>query len=321
MSFALFANVENSFDNPARALAETTVTVELAEALGFEEAWVTEHHFNRFSVSASVFPLLGWLAGRTRRIRLGSAAVLLPFQHPIRVAEDAATLDALSGGRLMLGVARGGPFPPLFRHFGIGEAESRNRALEALCVVDRLLHEENVSHAGRWYWTDRVTVHPRPLQQPLPIWLASLADESIDMAASRGFGLMGASAAPVDSLLPALRRYRTRSPAAGRPFVLARYFLCHEDHRRACDEAAAFIEAFPTRMGAQGRRQLSHGPTAPSPPGNALVGDPAAIREQIQALGAQLDIPHTLLLKPASDDPDTARHALRLFAEKIRPRL
>jgi alkanesulfonate monooxygenase SsuD/methylene tetrahydromethanopterin reductase-like flavin-dependent oxidoreductase (luciferase family) len=320
MSFALFANVENSFDNPARALAETTVTVELAEALGFEEAWITEHHFNRFSISASIFPLLGWLAGRTRRIRLGSAAVLLPFHHPIRVAEDAASLDTLSGGRLMLGVARGGPFPQQFRHFGIGEEDSRNRTLEALCVVDRLLHEENVSHLGRWYWTDQVTVQPRPLQHPVPIWLASLAEDSIDLAASRGFGLMGASAAPVGSLLPALRRYTGRCTAPGRPFVLARYFLCNENHQHACDEAAAFIQAFPARMGAQDRHP-QQGRNTPSPVANALVGDPAAILGQIRTLQAQLDTPHTLLLKPATDNPDTARHALKLFAEKIRPLL
>lgn len=320
MSFALFANVENTSDNPARALAETTTTVELAEALGIEEAWVTEHHFNRFSVSASIFPLLGWLAGRTRHIRLGTAAVLLPFHHPIRVAEDAATLDALSGGRLMLGVARGGPFPQQFRHFGVGEEDSRNRTLEALCVVDRLLHEEDVSHLGRWYWTDRVTIHPRPLQRPVPIWLASLAEDSIDLAARRGFGLMGASAAPVDSLLPALRRYRDCSTAPGRPFVLARYFLCNENHQRACDEAATFIQAFPARMGAQGR-QPPRDRKAPSPLANALVGDPAAILDQVRTLQSQLDTPHTLLLKPATDNPDTARHALTLFAEKVRPQL
>lgn len=82
-------------------------TVQHAERLGFDEAWVTEHHFNRFSVSASISPLLAHLAGVTSTIRLGSAAVLLPMHDIRRVAEDAATVDALSDGRLMLGVARG----------------------------------------------------------------------------------------------------------------------------------------------------------------------------------------------------------------------
>jgi alkanesulfonate monooxygenase SsuD/methylene tetrahydromethanopterin reductase-like flavin-dependent oxidoreductase (luciferase family) len=82
-------------------------TVQHAERLGFDEAWVTEYHFNRFSVSASISPLLAHLAGVTSTIRLGSAAVLLPMHDIRRVAEDAATVDALSDGRLMLGVARG----------------------------------------------------------------------------------------------------------------------------------------------------------------------------------------------------------------------
>src|SRR6516225_8302771 len=108
---ALFANVEDPFGDTARAFRETIQTIVHAESLGFEQVWLTEHHFNNFSISASILPLLAYLAAKTTRIALGAAAVLLPFYDPVRVAEDVSTIDALSDGRLLLGIGKGGPFP------------------------------------------------------------------------------------------------------------------------------------------------------------------------------------------------------------------
>jgi alkanesulfonate monooxygenase SsuD/methylene tetrahydromethanopterin reductase-like flavin-dependent oxidoreductase (luciferase family) len=334
MRFALFANFENPFGDAARALAESVAGVCLAEELGFDEAWITEHHFNRFSVSASIFPLLAFLAARTQRIRLGSGAVLLPFHHPVRVAEDAATLDALSGGRLMLGVARGGPFPDQFRHFNVDPQEGRGRTLEAVQLVERLLAEEEVSHDGAWHRLDAVTVHPRPVQRPVPIWLASLTPESVALAVRRGYGLMGPSPAPAATLRPILDAYRASNPTTDRPFVLSRFFLCDSDHGRAIAEATPFIREFATNMGAAARQMASQGDVARpfgQPPqalgersllANALVGDPVAVAEQIVALRETLGPgPLTLMLKPATYDPATARRSLRLFSETVRHRV
>ena len=187
MRFALFTNVENPEGRAAEALAETVATVVHAESLGFTQAWLTEHHFNRFSISASIFPLLAHLAARTRTIRLGAAAVLLPFHDPLRVAEDAATVDLLSGGRLMLGVARGGPFPEQFRLFGVSVDDSRSRFFESLDLVERLLGEEQVDHEGRWFHVAGATTQPRPLQRPLPIWIASLDPQAVQRADARGY--------------------------------------------------------------------------------------------------------------------------------------
>lgn len=321
LRLAVFANFEDPRGQSARTLQEGMATLCAAETLGFDEVWLTEHHFNRYSVSASIFPLLAHLAGRTQRVRLGAAAVLLPFHDPIRVAEDAATVDALSGGRLMLGVGRGGPFPEQFRHFGVTPEDSRARLLDALGVVERLLAGENVEHASPWLRLDGVATWPRPLQQPVPVWLASLAPDAVALAAARGYGLMGPSAMPLEPLLAAMDRQRAATPAgaaAAPPFVLARYFLCDRHHERARAEALPFIRDFGRRMGAQ---QRPLGPTAPSP-AQALVGDPSAVAEQVQALQRALgDRPCTLLLKPATDDPARARAALRLFVDEVRPRL
>ncbi|WP_426994534.1 LLM class flavin-dependent oxidoreductase [Methylomonas sp. CM2] len=226
MRFGLFANFENPGGGScAEALRESMLTVQHAERLGFAEAWITEHHFNPFSVSAAIFPLLSYLAAATTTIRLGSAAVLLPIRDILQVAEDAATVDALSGGRLLLGVARGGPFPLQFQHFGVDQATSRERLLEGALLLEKLLTEENVDFDGRYYRYQQVSIYPRPRQSRIPIWLAALSPESIALAATRGYGLMGASAAPVEKLHTALASYRARAAQTAPPFVLSRYFF------------------------------------------------------------------------------------------------
>jgi alkanesulfonate monooxygenase SsuD/methylene tetrahydromethanopterin reductase-like flavin-dependent oxidoreductase (luciferase family) len=139
MKTGLFCNYENHHLDARRTIFEQVLLVKEAETLGFEEAWVTEHHFNEFNLSSSILLLLAHLAGVTSQIRLGTAAVLLPFHQPIRVAEDIATLDNLCSGRLAFGVAKGGPFPQQNKHFGVTTQESRTRMLESVALIQKLL--------------------------------------------------------------------------------------------------------------------------------------------------------------------------------------
>jgi alkanesulfonate monooxygenase SsuD/methylene tetrahydromethanopterin reductase-like flavin-dependent oxidoreductase (luciferase family) len=335
--FALFANFENPFGDTARAFRESVETVVHAEHLGFEQVWITEHHFNAFSVSASIFPLLAHLAARTSRIALGAGAVLLPFHDPLRVAEDAATVDALSGGRLLLGVGKGGPFPDQFRHFGVSHDESRQRMFEGLELVEKVFAGTGIAHQSEHYRYDDLSVYPRPIRPTLPIWLASMADESLALAAARGYGLMGPSAAPVAKMRGLLDAFHALQPAFNQtgspPFVLARYLLCGRDRQRSREEALPFIRDFGKNMRAAIKRIPAQPPVQPfgepaaayeedAMLANAIVGDPAACIEQCQALAATL-APHpvVLLLKPASYDPVVNRRSLTLFAERVRPAL
>lgn len=328
--YALFANFENPFGDSTRALHESVETVLHAERLGFDEVWLTEHHFNAFSVSASIFALLAHLAARTERIRLGAGTVLLPFHDPLRVAEDVATVDALSGGRLLLGIGKGGPFPDQFRHFGVSHDESRARMFEGLDLLEKIFAETNVDHHSTHYRYDDLSVFPRPPRRP-PIWLASLADDSLALAAQRGYGLMGPSAAPVARIKALLDAFRALRPERSPPYVLARYFLCDPEHGKARATALPFIRDF----GANMRRAIQRIPAAqPVQPfhqpatayydaallDNAIVGDPAACVEQCLALREQLG-PCVLLLKPAAYEPEANRRALTLFAEQVRPHL
>lgn len=334
LTFGLFANFENPDGDSRRALKESVATVQHAERLGFDEAWVTEHHFNRFSVSASIFTLLAHLAGVTSAIRLGTAAVLLPMHDILRVAEDAATVDALSDGRLMLGVARGGPFPGQFSHFGIQQEESRARMLEALPLLERLLSEETVDFAGRWHNYEQVSVYPRPLQARIPLWLASMSEDSIALAATRGYGLMGPSPAPIEKLQAVLSAYRAQTDGNEQPFVLSRFFFCHRDRNTAIAQAVLFVRDFARNMGAalqQSPNAAGGGPPAAFGVGaealveerilaNSIIGDIEECADRVRALKAALG-GHTLILKPAAYDPAANREALTLFSERVRPLL
>jgi len=340
MRYALFANFENplfgsALGNAARAIADSMQTIVHAERLGFDEAWVTEHHFNRFSVSSSLFALLAHAAAKTERIALGTAAVLLPMHDPIRVAEDAATVDALSNGRLLLGVGRGGPFPDQFKHFHVSPDDSRAQMIEALALVQRLLAEEHVSFSGRWYQCEDVSVYPRAVQARIPVWLASVSAAGVTHAAQAGHGLMAPSPAPTQKLVELVSAYRAAQSAAGLSaaggFAVSRFFFCAPDRRRAIDAAVPFVRDFARNMGAAIALAATRGGALPfgqNPDAfdeerilaTSIIGDPAECADRVQALRAALG-EFTLMLKPAAYDMQANREALTLFAEQVRPRL
>lgn len=151
-----------------------------AEELGFDSVWPAEHHFSEYALMGAPQVTLAAVAARTSRIRLGSGVVVLPFHHPVRIAEDFAFLDQMSGGRVALGVGRGHQ-PLEFAGFEVEPANARAMFDEAVQLVRRLWTEECVSYAGRHYRVQNLTVQPRPLQQPHPpIYMACISPESFE---------------------------------------------------------------------------------------------------------------------------------------------
>lgn len=147
-----------------------------AEELGYDSIWVTEHH-SPFGVVGSPAVLLAAIAMRTSRIRLGSMAAILPYHRPIHVAESYALVDVLSGGRLELGVGRGNLASEIALH-GVDPATSRATFWESLSIVRRLW--------GDGEPLDGVTTYPRPVQRPVPIWIAANSLETARQAAELG---------------------------------------------------------------------------------------------------------------------------------------
>jgi alkanesulfonate monooxygenase SsuD/methylene tetrahydromethanopterin reductase-like flavin-dependent oxidoreductase (luciferase family) len=147
---------------------ETIEQIIHADALGFDCAWLAElHFFKAFSIMASPLIVATAVAQRTKNIRLGIAVNLLPLYHPLRGAEDGATVDILSNGRLEFGVGRGA-IPVHFSGFNVSRDESRERFEESLDVIHKAWTTESFSHSGKYYQIPETSVVPKPVQKPHP---------------------------------------------------------------------------------------------------------------------------------------------------------
>lgn len=180
--------------NPIQRYQETLAQAAHAETLGFESVWPVEQHFNAdFSILPSPLLLLAALAERTRTIRLGIGIVLLPLTQPVRVAEEIATLDILSHGRVEFGVGRG-VFPSHFAGFGIPQSESRDRLSESLDLIRQAWTQERVTFHGRFFTVDNLSIVPKPVQQPHPpIRVAANTSETFELMGRLGYPILVAS--------------------------------------------------------------------------------------------------------------------------------
>jgi alkanesulfonate monooxygenase SsuD/methylene tetrahydromethanopterin reductase-like flavin-dependent oxidoreductase (luciferase family) len=218
---------------------ETIEQIVLADQLGFDIAWLAELHFFRsFSIMPSPLMVAVAAAGRTRRIRLGTAVTLLAFHHPLRAAEDAATADILTGGRLDYGVGRG-TIAVHFQGFGVDREESRERFEESLEIIVRAWTEDSVTYKGRFHQVDAVAVEPRPLQKPHPpLRVAANSPETAEFAGRKGYDVLVASPInPVPGFYDHILTYRAALKAGARPDyrgdVAALFFVCPHTSRAA----------------------------------------------------------------------------------------
>ncbi|MCU0550895.1 MAG: LLM class flavin-dependent oxidoreductase [Leptolyngbya sp. Prado105] len=331
MKTGIFCTYENYHQSVKQAIADQVALVQKAEELGFEEAWVTEHHFDEFHVSPSILMLLAHLAGVTDRIRLGSAAVLLAFHNPIQIAEEIATLDHLSQGRFAFGVARGGPFPDQNKHFATSMGDARAKTLEAMELVWKLLYESEVSFQGQFYHCDRVTLSPKPVQNPIPAWIASGDDDAIAFAAEHSFGLMGGAPFSLQKLKTTLAKYRQLNSSGSEKLILVRFFLVAETDAEAVSEALPFIDKFSRRMqefahriqhsgNAQNFTQLSQQSNAFDPDfllANSIIGSVRTCRDKVKRFQDELNV-ETIALQPIALDLAKNQESLTRYWQEVR---
>lgn len=321
MRFGLFCTYENPQLDYASAFREQAELVQRVEALGFEEAWIAEHHFNPQAASPSCLPILAYLAGRTTRIRLGSAAVLLPLHNPITVAEDVASVDILSGGRFEFGVAKGGPFPMQMKHFGVAKEEARERMLEALDLIEALLDGAPVTFKGRFHSVEGLELVPRPMQKPVPVHMASATAETVALAARRGYGLMAAPPFPLEGLAANLAHYRQTAPDGDPRLTLIRFLHLADSREQAVEEAKNFLAPFIERMRAttaQMRPDWTPWFELDRMIADSLIGTEADVAAQVAALETDF-APRTLVLKPLAPSYAKRLGDLETFAARIRP--
>jgi len=164
--------------------------IAIMDETGYDAVWLAEHHFSSFSICPSVHMMGTHIAARTRNIRIGTAVSLAAFYHPLRLAEEVALLDVLSGGRVNWGAGRGYQEAE-FKAFGVPPEESYERFRESVEVVLEAWRNERMSFDGKFHHFEDVEVLPKPVQKPHPpVWLASSSAEAVQWAGENDFSIM-----------------------------------------------------------------------------------------------------------------------------------
>lgn len=194
MEFGYFTLSDNHYDNNGRGanqlVRDITAEALYADELGMNSVWIGEHHFNSLGVLSCPDLVLASIAARTSRVRLAPAVTVSPLHNPIRIAEQWATLDLLSDGRVDFAAGRGYDSRE-YLPFHVDFADNQSIFEEGIEVVQKLWDaEEPISHHGKHYDFDDVRITPRPIQNPVPTYIASFSQPSIELAARLDCGLV-----------------------------------------------------------------------------------------------------------------------------------
>ena len=207
------------WQSPLQRYQETLDLIQLGDELGFDYSWLAEMHFNPIRcITPSPLLVLAAAAQRTRSIRLGVAVNLLPFHHPIRLAEDLAGLDLLSNGRVEFGVGRGSRTDH-YQGFDVPMEESRERMVESLEMVIKAWTHERLTFEGKYYSAKDLLVVPKPLQKPHPpVRIASNSPDSFELVGKLGYAMHASpTVVPMPNLRKGVETYRQTLVAGGHP--------------------------------------------------------------------------------------------------------
>ena len=164
--------------------------IAIMDQTGYDCVWLAEHHFSTYSVCPSINVMATHVAARTQNLRIGMAVSLAAFYNPLRLAEEVAMIDVLSGGRVNWGAGRGFDRTE-FEAFGVPVEESSDRFRECVEIVLAAWRHERVSYEGRFWRYDGIEVLPKPVQTPHPpVWLAATSLDSISRAAEKGYDIL-----------------------------------------------------------------------------------------------------------------------------------
>lgn len=348
MRFGLFFQAPDApGQSHAERYGEMFERIALAESLGFDVAWLAELHFGgAFSLLSNPLMVVPVIAQRTKRIRIGTAVSLLPLHHPLSCAEQAATADLLSGGRLEFGVGRGS-IPSQFHGFGVSVADNRGRFDEALEIIRLAWTQERVNFRGRFYEVDDVAVVPRPVQKPHPpIRIAVHSAESFAHVAATGLPIYsGTTTTPLPQLREYMALYRTRLAAAGHAWRSDQMALMFPIHVGATGAAAReamragvrkYYENLRTIFAQLPDSYAEHLPrlriieeTLANLPfdkffrDQAIFGDAAEVVDRLQAAREEFGLSQIIgWFDQGSMLPrEEAERAMRRFAEHVMPKL
>lgn len=297
-----------------------------AEALGYVSIFVVEHHFTGYGQVSASLNLLTWIAAKTKTLRVGTAVMVLPWHNPVLLAEQAATLDLLSEGRLDFGVGKG------YRHnefasfrIPMGEADARFEEAMGL-IIKSWTSDQRFSHHGKYWQFDDIIVEPPPRQRPHPpVWMGAGSPGSIAKVAKRGFNVMFDQFATIETIGERLEHYKRACAEAGRPFEPMEVAVARAIY--VAKNAADTQEALDQRLAAQQRTHaLAQAPDGSNKSSmmtfadlrsasdeSALFGTPDQIAEKLERL-RKLGVQHILI-----NNPNQAGESLRRFAREVMP--
>ena len=201
---------------PLHSVYETALErFSIMDQAGYDAVWLAEHHFSSFSVCPSVHMMGTMAAARTKHLRIGTAVSLAPFYNPLRLAEEVALLDVLSGGRVNWGAGRGFERSE-FAAFGIPGEESAPRFHEAVDIVLKAWTNQRLNYEGKYFKYDNVEVLPKPLQAPHPpVWMAASSIPAIEWAAGQGHSILMDPHSSRADLIRKRRHYTAKLAEAG----------------------------------------------------------------------------------------------------------
>ena len=302
--------------------------VQLAEDLGFECYWFTEHHFLLYGgpiCNPAVF--ISAAAARTKRIKLGTAISILPLRHPLQTAEDYAMADAISGGRLEFGVGRGNVQLD-YDVYGIDRQESRGRFEEAVEAITGVWSSDKYSHHGKYWDFEDVGVYPKPSQRPYPnIWVAGNSPESGGWAGRQGFDLMQvAHVRPPEVVRPNFEAWKTglaergETPEQHHNQLMIRVWI-DEKADKARETALSALQHF-EHLASVGRPRL-----LPSTPldemlatGRNIYGDPDQCVQGVLNAAKHFSFDTMAVVLNWGGIPhDQVMRAMKLWAEEVIP--
>lgn len=299
--------------------------VDVAEEAGFDNVWLTEHHFADDGWLPSVVPVAAALLARTKKLRIGTGIAIAPFYDPIRLAEDAAVLDIISGGRFDLGLAIGYRSEE-FRAFGIPRSQRVKRLEEVVEVVRRSWSDDALSFSGNFYKYTSVNVTPKPATS-VPIHIGGIVETATKRAATIGDGFLSSGTVPLDVL--GERVQYLREATVGRPFEMgiSKYgFVWHDsdeawniyrpgymyDQQQYADwYADDQVEGLYRERRKQADEVMRE---------SALCGDPDEVIRAIEGMRSALgDFNLAIRLWVPGIDQKKAEEAVRLFGREVIP--
>ncbi|HKW95577.1 MAG TPA: LLM class flavin-dependent oxidoreductase [Methylomirabilota bacterium] len=317
-------------DSQARRFEEHIEQVRLARAVGFTSVWASQHYLSQPFTYFQPIPTLARMAGEAAGMSLGTGVLLLPLHHPLDVAEQLATLDVISGGRLIFGVGLG------YRDeenvaLGQDPRQRVGRLVEGLELIERLWSGEPVRHEGRHFQARDVRLSMTPLQRPRPpIWIAANTDAGVKRAARLGDAWLMNPHTTLPTLERQLALFRVARAAAGRPSAreipLIKECYVADDAGVARSEARGVLEPkYRAYRAWQQDKALPAGETFTLDfdelaRDRFVLGDPVRVREEIARYAERLGVT-TMIFRLQWPGMEQARvlRSIRLLGQKVLP--